>query len=448
MARRSRSPAPRPQQSQSYLHRLELLDKFKGHDKYWEVQLSKGTLTYRWGRRGTAGQSKTESASDKALLAAEKLLDQKLREGYRSVTADDAASTGQVLTLRERAALDDLRSLRYSWTKCTLLPRYTSCGLWLWLAATLVASPSPRGVAWLLPALAALTLGAVRSSLLKYTDIAELVATACQCICQGLVLASCFAPLPLPAWLCPVPLLVATRAAFLAPLPLLPLPPPPLPLPPPPLLLLLLLLLFEGASLLLCRVPLGVLGWPLGLRLLRLDDSRAPSLRDRLRWLCAHTLGTALLPMAPLFHGDTLMTALDEVCGVALVEDEAWVAERVRYAYVAWMGGMANYVRGVRGATWGGMLVAHTPPKHRAIDLGRVLPSEYDQHATGSTLEARQRRHDRRLERALRRWALHRSNEPQWLSTTQWLTLGVARAVVPTTWRVRVQIQPGLKLVA
>ena len=73
------------------------MDTYHGHDKYWEVELRSGMVTYRWGRKNTAGQSKAESASDKVLLTAERALQKKLKEGYRHVSAAGDASVGQQL---------------------------------------------------------------------------------------------------------------------------------------------------------------------------------------------------------------------------------------------------------------------------------------------------------------------------------------------------------------
>ena len=53
-------------------------------NKFWEVSLSGNDLTTRWGRIGTAGQSKTKSFSDAAAAAkqAAKLVEEKAGEGY------------------------------------------------------------------------------------------------------------------------------------------------------------------------------------------------------------------------------------------------------------------------------------------------------------------------------------------------------------------------------
>ena len=81
------------------------MDTYNRHNKYWEVKYSQrdGMVMYRWGRRGSErdsfydGHGKSESATDKALLTAERALQKKLREGYRHVSALGDASVGQQL---------------------------------------------------------------------------------------------------------------------------------------------------------------------------------------------------------------------------------------------------------------------------------------------------------------------------------------------------------------
>jgi predicted DNA-binding WGR domain protein len=53
-------------------------------DKFWEISLDGARFTVRWGRRGSAGQSKTKEFGSEAAakLAHEKLVAEKLREGY------------------------------------------------------------------------------------------------------------------------------------------------------------------------------------------------------------------------------------------------------------------------------------------------------------------------------------------------------------------------------
>ena len=53
-------------------------------DKFWEVSTSGTELTTRWGRAGTAGQSKIKEfeSAELAQAAAAKLVNQKLEEGY------------------------------------------------------------------------------------------------------------------------------------------------------------------------------------------------------------------------------------------------------------------------------------------------------------------------------------------------------------------------------
>lgn len=458
--RRAMSPSP-PQTA--FHHRLELTDKMHDHDKYWEVELQDSTITYRWGRRGTAGQSKTESADDGTLKKAQQALAAKLRSGYRDVSALDAASVGQNLTHKEKATLDNLSDNRlYSCAKASLLPHYASCAVWLWLATALLAPQSTRedaAVAWLVPALCALAFGAMRTTLVNspetYTEVPALLASVAHGACQALLLASCLTSLPQPAWLSPLPFLAATRAGLLSASNALvitadleALPPPSLAASvPPSVLLLVVAVAVEVGLLLLGGVPLGLLGSLLDLRLLTLHSSRPAALHMRILWLLAHAFGTALLPALPLSYGDRLLEAIDAACGVALVEREAWIACRVCWCYTAWMSGSVT-LRPCRD-TWlfHGYLNAHQPRAHRVIDLGRILPSEYEQATTTSTtavrLEARQRRHDRRLQRALRRWAVHKAdNAPVW-NLIEMTKRGLASALLPARLRVHVQHSPG-----
>jgi DNA ligase 1 len=52
--------------------------------KFWEVEVSGADMTTRWGRIGSAGQSKTKSFADTAAAgaAAAKLIAEKTAEGY------------------------------------------------------------------------------------------------------------------------------------------------------------------------------------------------------------------------------------------------------------------------------------------------------------------------------------------------------------------------------
>jgi DNA ligase-1 len=54
-------------------------------NKFWEVSVSGSEMTTRWGRIGSAGQSKTKSfaSAEAARAAADKLIAEKTKEGYR-----------------------------------------------------------------------------------------------------------------------------------------------------------------------------------------------------------------------------------------------------------------------------------------------------------------------------------------------------------------------------
>ena len=52
--------------------------------KFWEISVSGSSLTTRWGRIGTDGQSKTKTFADanKAQAEADKLIEEKTGKGY------------------------------------------------------------------------------------------------------------------------------------------------------------------------------------------------------------------------------------------------------------------------------------------------------------------------------------------------------------------------------
>jgi predicted DNA-binding WGR domain protein len=57
-------------------------------NKFWEVEVQGKDMTTRWGRIGSAGQSKTKSFSDAAAAqaAADKLIAEKTADGYAEVS--------------------------------------------------------------------------------------------------------------------------------------------------------------------------------------------------------------------------------------------------------------------------------------------------------------------------------------------------------------------------
>jgi DNA ligase-1 len=59
-------------------------------NKFWEVSVSGNDLTTRWGRTGTAGQSKTKTFADsaRAQIEADKLIEEKTAKGYVEQRAD------------------------------------------------------------------------------------------------------------------------------------------------------------------------------------------------------------------------------------------------------------------------------------------------------------------------------------------------------------------------
>ncbi|NMO18398.1 WGR domain-containing protein, partial [Pyxidicoccus fallax] len=62
--------------------------------KFWEPELKGSTFIVTFGRIGTSGQRKEKAFPDEAAARREyeKKVAEKLREGYREVTAGDAAA--------------------------------------------------------------------------------------------------------------------------------------------------------------------------------------------------------------------------------------------------------------------------------------------------------------------------------------------------------------------
>ena len=85
------------------------------HSKYWHIEVSGKSLLTHYGRIGSQGQttSKSFAAQDLAKGAAEKLISQKLRKGYRKVTARTAAK--HVSSPASRKSATKKRSVRDSW---------------------------------------------------------------------------------------------------------------------------------------------------------------------------------------------------------------------------------------------------------------------------------------------------------------------------------------------
>ena len=62
-------------------------------NKFWEVDVTGGDVTVRYGRIGTAGQRQTKSCDNATSAArhAETLIASKLKKGYREVAAIHSA---------------------------------------------------------------------------------------------------------------------------------------------------------------------------------------------------------------------------------------------------------------------------------------------------------------------------------------------------------------------
>lgn len=74
--------------------------------KFWEIEVVEATIELRWGRIGTAGQSKGKpfDTSAQALAEAEKLVAKKLKEGYRETTAERTPADGGKSSKEETGA--------------------------------------------------------------------------------------------------------------------------------------------------------------------------------------------------------------------------------------------------------------------------------------------------------------------------------------------------------
>jgi len=85
------------------MYRFEYVDDVSA--KFWEIEQVEGDLHIRWGRIGTAGQSKTKSYEDKtgASMAMFRLVREKTAKGYIDLELGDAA-TGTVPQLRPQPA--------------------------------------------------------------------------------------------------------------------------------------------------------------------------------------------------------------------------------------------------------------------------------------------------------------------------------------------------------
>ncbi len=66
-------------------------------DKFWEIEFSELSFKVRWGRCGTAGQSKEKSFESEAetVKKGEQLIKEKLKEGYLEITAGNSGSEQQ-----------------------------------------------------------------------------------------------------------------------------------------------------------------------------------------------------------------------------------------------------------------------------------------------------------------------------------------------------------------
>lgn len=75
-------------QEPSYEARLEIYDRRKNHNKFWQIQVFGNFIVRRWGRHGTKGQSAVHSAWNSwgAEGAAQDLVMGKRSSGYTKDT--------------------------------------------------------------------------------------------------------------------------------------------------------------------------------------------------------------------------------------------------------------------------------------------------------------------------------------------------------------------------
>jgi uncharacterized protein (TIGR02996 family) len=78
-------------------------------DKFWNIQLQGGSYTVTFGRSGTAGRAQTKTFADaaKAQAAHDKIVAEKLKEGYVETTAAAAAPTPALQEKLEAAIRED-----------------------------------------------------------------------------------------------------------------------------------------------------------------------------------------------------------------------------------------------------------------------------------------------------------------------------------------------------
>jgi predicted DNA-binding WGR domain protein len=69
----------------SQLRRFEYTDAKS--NKFWEVSVAEATVTVRYGRIGTDGQTQVKSyeSTAEAMAAAEKQIAEKVKKGYREI---------------------------------------------------------------------------------------------------------------------------------------------------------------------------------------------------------------------------------------------------------------------------------------------------------------------------------------------------------------------------
>ena len=97
------------------LKRLECIDTFNNHFKFWEAELDDeaASLTVRWGRIGRVAQTKTYhySIPTKASQEFWKKVNEKLRKSYREVIQTSPADTSSEVSSQPTPAEKGHRSL-------------------------------------------------------------------------------------------------------------------------------------------------------------------------------------------------------------------------------------------------------------------------------------------------------------------------------------------------
>jgi predicted DNA-binding WGR domain protein len=73
--------------------------------KFWEVEVAGGRMTVRYGRIGTPGQTKEKELGEGASAAAEKLIAEKTKKGYREIGGEGAAAARPATGIKRKSSV-------------------------------------------------------------------------------------------------------------------------------------------------------------------------------------------------------------------------------------------------------------------------------------------------------------------------------------------------------